>query len=72
MGANVSLGAADRVGALMTHHRYWLLKCIGFYRFSNRTSTFTTKERIYVLTRKGYSAMFYLDFSQFVLEYLHD
>jgi len=72
MGANVSLGAADRVGALMTHHRYWLLKCIGFYRFSNRTSTFTTLEHLHVLAGKGYGAMFYLDFSQFVLEYFHD
>ena len=39
---------------------------------NNRTNTLTTVKHKYVLAGKGYGAMIYLDFSQFVLEYLHD
>ena len=56
----------------MTHHRQRLLQCNVFYGFSNQTSTLTTVEHKYVLAGKGYGAMFYLDFSLFVLEYFHD
>lgn len=64
----MSVGAAGRVGVNDTPQASTATVRLFSTVLSNRTSTLTTVKHKYVLAGKGYGAMIYLDFSQFMLE----